>query len=256
MINKNENESGLLNRDEEVVGKEVEVETNEDEKGESEDSKESPRFNEIERKLSDLGEGNKATTELAKILGDSDVRTLLDAKARGDKISLKVGEDEDESVETPDLESLSQTELVQHLLGQVEKAFGKNISAALEPLVQRINGVEGFVDDQGKDKLSQGIESARKKFSDFDEYQDEMIGAYEHPESLSPEELYVIAKLRKGGFATLGKDTSSEKPSGAGVRPALTKQRKTPIGTGVQAFRRLLSESTDRQVETNWGREE
>ncbi len=252
--NENENE-GLLTRDESVVGEEADTQT-EDKLANSEEG-DNPRFKEIERRLSDQSEDNRAGVELAKLLGDSDVRAVLEAKARGETVRLGFGDNNENTGQAPDLESLSQTELVQHLLGEMEKIVSKGVVSGTDPLMQRLDSVEGFVNEQGRDKLSQGIKSARERFSDFDKYQEGMLSAFEHPEDLTPEELYIVAKNRKGGFPTLDKNTSSEKPSGAGIRPAINKQqRKTPVRPGTQGFRQLLEESTNISVENNWSRED
>ena len=250
--------NGLSGRDEPIPGQNIDpVEDNDSEREEQdkiEQEQKDSAFDKMKQKLETQSD-NVAQVELAKILGDEDVRKVLAARERGENVSIEIGEQEKES-EPVDLDSLSQAELSKHMIDSVGSILEKGIQRALEPIHDRLDSFDGFVNDRGREVLSQGIESARSKYKDFDNFQSDMVNLYENPESLSPEDLYVLAKFKKGGFKELGKNLSSEKPSNAGARPAQRNERKTPRQPGNRGFRQMLGEAIGELRADDWGRKE
>ncbi len=104
------------------------------------------------------------------------------------KAAAEADEDNDQT-EDVDLESLSRNELVNHL----EKGFGKTLSKALKPILDRL---ESTSTDVETDRVRREFTKAKEDFPDFMEWKDEMreiITA--HPE-LSAEDIYLLARAK------------------------------------------------------------
>ncbi len=110
------------------------------------------------------------------------------AAAAAAKAAAESEEDDDEP-EDVDLESLSRNELVNHL----EKGFGKTLSKALKPILDRL---EATSTDVETDRVKREFAKAKEDFPDFMEWKDEMRDIITaHPE-LSAENIYLLARAK------------------------------------------------------------
>jgi hypothetical protein len=186
---------------------------------------------------------------LAKILADPQVREVLEARTAGRKIKV-VGEEAEpaDMVEVPeskDLEAMTNAELVRHILGQVTHAVAGVVDKKIGSLSTDLDSVKGFVRTSQTTDVSKQIQSARDRWEDFDDQREKMLELSGANPGLGVEDLYVLAKARKGELPMVrrvaGDGTpSSEKPTHTGARPT---KRKVPLPPGRQGFDQLLSEA-------------
>ncbi len=100
--------------------------------------------------------------------------------ARGDE-----DEDEDEEVDDLDIERMSRTDFTKHIVDQVSKSVGKPIQDDLA--AHKLS--------TDKAELAKQIQQAQTDHDDFMEYKDEIRALAQQHRSLSPEQLYGMAKL-------------------------------------------------------------
>lgn len=218
---------------------EQKVEKTEEELKEEKEKKEA----DMTAKLSKMEAKVEDSSVLAKILADPDVRMLLEAKQKGEKV--KVVEDKPKKMNyapPEDYEELSNKQLAEHILKQVGNTLDTSLASKLEPLINSIKNFEGYVGNIEAKTVSQQIDGAKKKFSDFNDYIPEMRELNKLNPSLNVEELYMIAKRRKVGPEA--QNTESEKPTSSSTKIA-EKQRKIPLPKGRAGFDQLLKESLD-----------
>ena len=190
----------------------------------------------IEAKVND-------SSMLAKILADPDVRQILEAKQKGEKI--KVVEDKLERqvvVDDVDYEELSNKELAKQILSDVTTNIDTTLASKLEPLTEAIKNFEGYVGGVEAETVGKQIKKAQEKYDDFNVYVPDMKELNKLNPSLVVEELYLIAKRRKLG--PMDKSISSEKPTSSSAKVAARK-RAAPLPKGRAGFSQLLNEALD-----------
>jgi len=192
------------------------------------------KLTEVEKKANDAG-------TLAKILADPDVRALLQAKEQGKKV--KVLEDATiEELPDPDLSDLDEES--KDSLKKVFSYVKAALDIRLKPLQEQMSKVSQYVEVSEGSKVKEEIASVRKKFSDFDDYRQDMVDINKVNPGLSVEELYFLAKTRKtGGFNVGAPKTDSERPQRSTARPAVVE--KKPVRPGKRGFDDLLNEALD-----------
>lgn len=173
----------------------------------------------------------KSQDDLVRLLSDPAVREVLAAREVGLDVTVaskKPGESPDLE-EPPDLEQLDNRGLVEYLGKTV---FPQALKSALKPVMESLAGVRGYIDGQEDRTVLAQVEEAKKKFTDFNDYRNDILEISRSNSGLSVEELYYIARRRKGG--KLEVNPASEKPSSPGGKPAQIK--KVPMKPGRAGF--------------------
>ncbi len=200
-------------------------------------------------KLQHLETKVEGTEVLAQILADPDVRALLEAKQKGEKVKV-VSAKQKEAVakiagfgDDVDFDALSNKQLADHML----KHFTTNIDAVfaskLEPITKVLKSLESYVGNTEAKTVAQRITEAKAKYSDFDTFVPDMQKLNKTSPDLSIEELYLISKRRKAGPADT--KAESERPSTSPAKMPEKKKRDVPLPKGNAGFSILMSEALD-----------
>lgn len=177
---------------------------------------------------------------------------FLNRRMKGEKLKIVTEGDEPPASPTPankepavpdsvDLETLSNSELVKHIVSQVTETLSttlqSQVSSQIEELKNELSGVNEFVQTSQKQQLSQQIERLRSQNPDFDDYKVDMLNLSKQHPSLGVEELFYLAKSRAGGWNK--PNPSTERPTNTSV-PA---KRRESHGRGRAGFQSALSEA-------------
>jgi len=192
-------------------------------------------------KLEELESKSKSNETLTMLMADPNIRAVLDAKQRGEKIKI-VAESEDPQEEEEeeinwDEEDPDPKKLADFVLSKVNKTVSSQVAQAIEqavkPLKDQLNGVSSHVSASEKEKLSQQIAQVKQKYPDFDGYVTDMVEINKATPGHSVEELYILAKARKnGGVKAFQPDrTETERPTSSASRVSGRGSRgKVPSG--------------------------
>jgi len=214
---------------------------------------ETPQHTALEDKLEKLTQSTQsemsASSQLAKLVSNPQIREILSAQQEGKVLRLVDGTDnsglvpEVEGTSEPvDLDELSRSELgkyiakktIDSLVPLIDKRF-KDVDNKIAPLRSSLEASEGV-------RLKSNIDEVSKKYPDFDKYKPQMVEINKQVNGTLPvEELYFIAKNRDGTLISQT-GTQSEKPDAFGVmdtKPATGEYR------GQKGFKRLLNEAAD-----------
>jgi len=192
---------------------------------------------EMKKTLEGISGKVKSQEDLVKLLSDPAVREVLAAREVGLDVTVaskKPGETPELETEPPDLAQLDNRGLVEYMAKSV---FPSALKIALKPVMESLAGVRGYVDSQEDATVLKQVDEARKKFPDFNDYKPDILEISRANSGLSVEELYYIARRRKGG--NLQVNPSSEKPSSPGGKPAQIK--KVPMKPGRAGFEEKLA---------------
>ena len=195
-------------------------------------------------KLQNLESKVEGTEVLAKILADPDVRTLLEAKQKGEKVKVVSAK---EKVSTKmaglsddvDFDALSNKQLVDHMLKHVTSNLDAVFAAKLEPISKVIKSLESYVGNSEAKTVAQRIEEVKVKYKDFDTFLPDMQKMNKVNPELSVEELYLISKRRKTGPSK----AESERPSTSPVVVPEKKKRDVPLPKGKAGFTTIMEEA-------------
>jgi len=197
-------------------------------------------------KLSSLEKKVEGTEVVAKLLADPDVRELLEAKQRGEKVRLVMGEEPakiENSIDEADLEAMSNRELAGHILKSLSKNLDGVLVSKLEPLTKTLKNLESYIGNNEAKTVVQQIEEGRKKYSDFNDYVPAMQELNKVNPGLSIEELYLISRKRKVGPEVAG--LATERPTSSSTK-VVEKKRDVPLPRGKAGFDILIGEALDK----------
>jgi len=200
-------------------------------------------------KLSMLEKKVESTEVVAKMLADPEIRQLLEAKQRGEKVRLSFGEETPKINFNPmpqsvDYDSMSNKELVEHTINQIVSSFDSAFNSRLEPMSKTLKNLESYVGNNEAKTVAQQVEDVRKRYSEFDTYLPVMKKLNQSNPELSVEELYLIGKRRQVGSDV--SRVSSERPSSTSTKVADIKKRETPLPAGKAGFDVLMAEALDK----------
>lgn len=208
----------------------------------------------IAKRLEELEAKSGQNEWIAKIVADPDVRQILEARQRGEQVTVQVGEPEQKQTATPEVEDpedfdmLDNRELADYTMKKTTSAVSslveQKLNEALEKVMDKVQRLEGYVQTNETQTIRQQVSKLREKYSDFDDYRDVMVQINRENPSLSPEELYFVAKKRSGHFEEPGPKASSEKPTNTSSRPSKP-QREQPLPPGRGGFDEMLGEALE-----------
>lgn len=195
-------------------------------------------------KLQNLESKVEGTEMLAKILADPDVRALLEAKQKGEKVKVVSAKEKVQAKMTGldneiDFDALSNKQLADHVLKHVTSNLDTVFAAKLDPINQVIKSLETYVGTTEAKTVAQQIEEVKKKYKDFDTFLPDMQKMNKVNPDLSVEELYLISKRRKTGPSKV----ETERPSTSPAAVPEKKKRDVPLPKGNAGFGQLMSEA-------------
>jgi len=207
---------------------------------------------EIQARLSKVADQSEAAQSLARIVMDPDVAAVLRAKQAGRKVKVEELTDEGNkpSDEAPppdepfDYDTADNKALAKHILDSVARVVGQSLDTKLQPLSLKLQGLEADFTQRQTLSVQDQIQRAEKKFTDFKLFSQDMIQVHQSNPGLSVEELYYMAKMRKGGLEALTARTESERPGSSASKPVPT--RKVPLPPGRRGFDQLLAEALEK----------
>jgi len=227
-----------------------------EEKNENEKNEKKEEISPLEQNLLDkdkeifelkekLEKGKKEKEDFSVIVANPEVRTILDAIDRGEAVRVIVGdEDKSENAYDPEtVEELDNKGLIDAAARRTVELLGGVLDKRLLPMQTDLSTLK---DDKAEDKKKNAkkeVDQVLKKYPDFSTLAEEVIGLKKSNPSLSVEELYVLARTRKGKGFPDPRSTESEKPTTTTAAP--TKERKTPLPSGKKGFDQMLEEATE-----------
>jgi len=212
---------------------------------------------EVERRLQAAEQSSAEAKALAKLMADPQVRAVLDAKARGEEVSVTQKNRANEEVTPEEFQFPEETETLTNrqlleLMGKMvsstmKKTVGSIVEEKVKPLQERVEGVTSVVQSTQRETINQQIREMEGRFEDFASLKPQMAELSGQNPGLSLEELYFLTKARVGGgFKSLVRRVDTERPSDTSARPAV-RTRKEPLPNGREGIKQLLEESLRRR---------
>jgi len=192
-----------------------------------------------------LADGKKDKEAFSTLAATPEVRAVLDALDKGETVRVSVGDEaEDEPAYDPEtVEDLSNVDLIKVTVKETVRALGSVMDEKLLPVATDLATLKGDKQKAQRDNTRAELNRAITKYPDFNAYAEDIIELKKVNPSLSVDELYVLARTRKGkGFPDPVR-TSSEKPTSSTA--ASQKERKTPLPVGRKGMNQLLDEATE-----------
>jgi hypothetical protein len=132
-----------------------------------------------------------------------------------------------------------------HLANTLQSQVNSQIQKALEPVVSQLSQVGQVMQSQKAKEVATEVDQVRQKYEDFDDFKPDMLKLNQSNPDLSVEELYLIAKRRKGG-PSVNSRTQTERPTTV-TRTRVAGKPKPGVGvTGRNAFNSLLADALER----------
>lgn len=201
----------------------------------------------VEKQLTAISEKVDQGKILSQILADADVQKVISAKRAGQEVevmqkeeieALRKGKEtlssEGELNYSADLESLTSTELAGSITKSILEQVSSLIDEKLTPLSDQVGNVGRFVESEVQIKVNTQIEEAKEKYPDFVEQREMMQEIRKTNQGLSIDELYVLAKRRKGETIVTKDQTESERPTHTSARGE-SRETERIVGTTSQA---------------------
>lgn len=189
----------------------------------------------LEQKFAQLDTNHKkltqAFTNASNLLSDPTVRSVLEAKQRGEEVVVlpKAELDKIKTVQRPeenqnlvqDLNEIDDNnQLATALLGRTTKAVEEVVSKQLSPLMSRLQAMEQVANQTIAAQVDQQVQVLKQKYRDFDDFQNDMLDIAKVNKGLTVEELYIMAKVRKNSPIVPASGLDSEKPTKPSPAPA------------------------------------
>jgi len=200
---------------------------------------------EIISKLSSMESSLTEGRNTAKLLADPDVRQLLEAKQRGEKVKLSFGEDEPLFSSASNMEDMTNAQLADHVSKTLSRRVDLIVEKKLSPLIEQLKGLSEYVDSKEASSVDKQLKEARSKYSDFDSHLTSMKSLNKANPGLSIEELYLISKSRQAkDVPETPLQIESEKPSSTSARTKESAEKK-PVKPGHGGFSELVSNALE-----------
>lgn len=191
-----------------------------------------------ENRIKALERNNEAQVALTQLLSDEDVAAVVRAKRAGKPVKV-VDTVEEEPKEEEEPEGDPEDPQVQ-LLGKVSKLFDAKLAKVLEPLQQRLEQVGSVAEEVTKRDVNDQIASTKKKYPDFDKYGKEVLELHQANPSLQVEQLYLLARHKKGNLRLAEQTTATEKPTQQPRRQSKPGGTPPPRPQGRKGFGQIL----------------
>jgi len=212
---------------------------------------------EIAEKLGTLIEHQSGDQKLlAKLVANPQIRAIIEAEQRGQKVTLSMTEEKESTKPLADLsaraldfsdveglEDLPRNEFAKTIVGKTVDSISTLVEKQLDGLKGELKRVNDYIGSQENNAVSESIAQARKDHKDFDTYGKEMLALHKQFPEMHVERLYRLAKAEHGDKVPAKVDT--ERPTPSGGRPSRRSTRKEPIRPGRAGMEQLLDESLE-----------
>lgn len=218
------------------------------------------QIDELKKKLEGKSEETikkAAQAELmARLMNDPDYARLTQLKQSGKKAKIL---DENEAVvetntksEDEDLpaDETDPKKIMAHETKKLLKQMKSVVQSELSPLKTQVEQLQGFALQERTNKAVETVKELRKKYSDFSDYEDEMVKLHQqYNGAVDAEGLYILAKTKAGKPIQTDKSTRTERPTHDTARsPSVshTKEKKGTTFQGRRGLTELLSNGVGR----------
>lgn len=182
--------------------------------------------------------------QMLAVLGDPDVRKVLEAKRTGRKIEVVEPQAAEPEPEPNPLADLPEDDPVRGTLEKITQLVDAKLQKALGPLAERLEQVSGVADEVKRRDVTDQVTAAKSKYKDLPQYRDAMVKLSEAHPGLSVEDLYLLSKNRAGKLRLVENVTETEKPSAQPRRRAEAGNPKAPVRPrGRKGFTDILAEA-------------
>jgi len=163
-----------------------------------------------------------------------------------------------------DLEELTNKELLDVVGSAFDSAVEARTKLAIEQASKGSKALEDKLDKLEKYLLrkeaSEGIQKARNRFRDFDDYREDISNIFNKYPGITPEDAYILAKGNKASTSPAQKDLETEKPISLATRAEEAEKRhieriakRKDEGTGTmnrREFRSFIQEAAERVIKS------
>jgi len=182
-----------------------------------------------------------ANQKLAEILADPDYQKVLEAKEKGGEIVISKGKKdpviEDEPV---DLDELDNRGLVSHIEQKLVSTLEKKLEEKLTPVKGSLEDLNKVAQTVQQTATRKEADRLRGKYSDFDNYKDDIITLHNTHPTLTLEQLYTLASAGKEKPIPT-QELGTERP-GSTVHRAAPKKRDKPRSPGRKGIKEMIRE--------------
>lgn len=183
----------------------------------------------------DEGQGGEDVTErlqrlesdaiVQRILADPDIQSVLKAKQSGKAFKIVEDTPEEPVDESPTLTAdMKDDDPMKEPLSKIEQMLRERIDSKFEELTGRLSSVEETATEIKRREVADQIKAARSKFKDFDQYNSEMFEFARANPGLNAEQVYLLARHKKGQLRLAEQITAQERPT-ASPRPSLSQKK-------------------------------
>lgn len=194
------------------------------------------------------------------IMQDPDYAAVMRMKQQGKKMEISEagvekpkpgGAPEAKAPPASDLSKMSEQEKMQYLVNEVVGKTGALVDQKLAPLNKELEQLKGFAQGKLREETITSVNDVKKKYgeSEFEAVKPAMAELYQRNQSLSAEELFLLASAKSGKLVQAKTRSSSEKPTSTTSRP----HTKSEVKNGVVGLRDLLQGATSRAYSNNFG---
>lgn len=158
---------------------------------------------------------------LNALLADPDIRKVLEAKQKGQKVQVSdlVEEETEEVEEEPEeIAALDDKDPLKNTLRTIDSLINKKAGKLVDRIKEleaELEEVKGFAGSVQKKEVQTQVAAAQQKYPDFAKYREKMLEITKANPGLGVEELYLIAKARSGDLKMEKPSTFSERPQGS-----------------------------------------
>ena len=159
-----------------------------------------------------------------------------------------------------DFDALSNKEMIEIMASAFDNAVDARTKLAVDEanknnqaIVDKVAGIEKYLIQR---EAASGVEAARAKFNDFDNYREDMSKLFEMYPGITPEDAYILAKSKKSSDAPPQKEVETEKPDNFGTRAqeeSVTRERRTEEKkiNSRRDFRQFINDAAARVIDEN-----
>ena len=260
----------MAGEQEDKLAKQLETEwTPESERQEAEQDDESSKDESPEIDPKEMEKIQQEAQAFQQLASDEQINKLIQSRTKGEQVEviskaeldqLRQGKQDDGQTEDQDvsnngnnddrdIEELSNAELMKRTQQETLNAVKGMLQEQLQPVQEKLGQVDSIEQERQKEKVSQQVEKARQKYSDFDDHKKKIMELSQQHQTLDVDSLYWLAKKESGALDTLNEPSDQEKPTGGGAasnprdRGQTTRQTKRNPGNSRKGFQSLLEEA-------------
>lgn len=208
-------------------------------------------------RLNQIAQGVEQNTVLTQLLAIPEIQAVLKARQSGQPVQVLSGQQQPQTTPVvqeaePDWEKIKEDPkaLTDHIISRLSKDVSakqnQQLSDVLKPLVDKIGAIETTLVEHGNKEVVSKIEAVKNKYADFEVMKPLMRELNSRTSGLDAEELYLMAKAKKGEAPVLRDSLASERTTNSSAKlPSQTQQRK--YSTGRRGFEQALDDALKSQ---------